>query len=413
MTGKIRTVTIAGTLTALTLLGATATATAAPAPGRVTFPPPVTAPPPVTTTAPALTLPRPTGHLAVGRDTLHLTDRSRRDPWKPTGPRELMVDVYYPALPATGTPARYADPEEIRRYLTALGLAGVLSPQAIAAATIASRTDARPLPGHRPLVLLSPGLGVGRRSLTGLAEQLASLGLLAATIDHAYESVGTAFPGGRMLTCLACEQINGDVAFTAAARTRGADLSFVLTSLAGPHPAWRGAGLVDPTRIGAVGHSLGGAGAISAMIGDPRIRVGVNMDGTVGEIPAPGALGARPVLLLGASADHPGPHDTIIPAADDDPSWAATWQRLGPGRLWLDVDDAEHFSFTDDPVLADQLPLPPTGTPVDQQRLTGAHALQITRAYVGAFVLRALTGRAQPLLDGPSPTYPQVRFLGR
>ncbi|MCL9796516.1 alpha/beta hydrolase family protein [Frankia sp. AgKG'84/4] len=403
--------TIAGTLTALTLLGATTTATttatAAPAPGRATTPPPVTA----TATAPAL--PRPTGNLAVGRDTLHLTDRSRRDPWRPSAPRELMVDVYYPAVPATGTPARYADPQEIRRYLAALGLAEVLSPQTIAATTIASRTGARPLPGHRPLVLLSPGLGVGRRSLTGLAEQLASLGLLAATIDHAYESVGTAFPGGRMLTCLACDQINGDAAFTAAARTRGADLSFVLTSLTGPHPTWRGAALVDPTRIGAVGHSLGGAGAISAMIRDPRVDVGVNMDGTVGEIPPPGALGARPVLLLGASADHPGPRDTIIPAGDDDPSWAASWQRLGPGRLWLDVDDAEHFSFTDDPVLADQLPPPPAAIPVDQQRLTGARALEITRAYVGAFLLRAFTGHTQPLLDTPSPAYPQVRVIGR
>ncbi|MCK9897719.1 lipase [Frankia sp. AgB32] len=402
--------TIAGTLAALTLLGATTAAAAAPpAPGRTGTPPPVTR----TAPAPRLALPRPTGHLAVGRDTLHLVDRSRRDPWMPTEPRELMVDVYYPAVAGTGTPARYAEPEEIRRYLAALGLAGVLPAQAIADTTIASRTGAHPLPGHRPLVLLSPGLGVGRRSLTGLAEHLASLGLVTATIDHAYESVGTAFPGGRMLTCLACDRMTSDAAFTAATRTRAADLSFVLTSLAGPHPAWRGAGLVDPGRVGAVGHSLGGAAAISAMIHDPRVRVGVDMDGTLGETPAPGEFGARPVLLLGASADHPGPDDTLAPAgSDDDPTWAAAWRQLGPTGLWLDVDDAEHFSFTDDPVLADQLPLPPTATPVAREALTGAHALAITRAYVGAFVLRALSGAAQPLLDGPSPTYPQVRFIG-
>ncbi|MEW2583656.1 hypothetical protein AB0923_10280 [Streptomyces virginiae] len=38
-----------------------------------------------------LELPRPTGAFAVGRDTLHLVDRGRKDPWVPTVDRELLL----------------------------------------------------------------------------------------------------------------------------------------------------------------------------------------------------------------------------------------------------------------------------------------------------------------------------------
>ncbi|SNQ47396.1 conserved exported hypothetical protein [Frankia canadensis] len=384
-------------------------------PARSATATPSTAPTRPTTAATATTrvrLPRPTGPDAVGRATLHLVDRARRDPWAPGRRRELMVDVYYPAVAGTGRPARYATPEEVRLYLTALDLATVLPVRAISDAAIASRTGARPLPGRHPLVLLSPGLGVGRRSLTGLAEQLASQGMVAATVDHAYESTGTAFPGGRMLTCLACVRMRTDADFRAASRTRGDDLAFVLTSLTGPHPAWSGAATIDPARVGAAGHSLGGSAALSLLARDPRVRAGVDMDGTLGEpVPAGGFGAGRAVLLLGALADHPGPGGTLTPPPDDpDLTWHQAWPRLRAPRLWLDVDDADHFSFTDDPVIADQLPLPnPTGPPP----ISGAQALRITRAYVGAFLTRWLTGTPQPLLDGPSRTYPQVRVIGR
>src|SRR5690242_9442209 len=45
-----------------------------------------------------LTLPEPTGPHRIGTVALHLTDRSRPDPWVPEEVvRELMVQVWYPA----------------------------------------------------------------------------------------------------------------------------------------------------------------------------------------------------------------------------------------------------------------------------------------------------------------------------
>jgi hypothetical protein len=56
-----------------------------------------------------------------------------------------------------------------------------------------------------PLVVLSPGFTNSRSALTALAEDLASHGYVVAGIDHTYESFATAFPDGRVTTCLARE----------------------------------------------------------------------------------------------------------------------------------------------------------------------------------------------------------------
>ncbi|MFI6742838.1 hypothetical protein ACIBI9_58955 [Nonomuraea sp. NPDC050451] len=42
--------------------------------------------------------------------------------------------------------------------------------------------------------------------------------------------------------------------------------------------------------------------------------------------------------------------------------------------------------------------------------LSPRRSLEITRAYVCAFFDQHLKGRKQPLLDGPSPTAPEVTF---
>jgi hypothetical protein len=68
------------------------------------------------------------------------------------------------------------------------------------------------------------------------------------------------------------------------------------------------------------------------------------------------------------------------------------------------VAGAVHASFTDLALLADQAGL---GTGA---ALPGARSLDITRAYVRAFFDQHLRGQPQPLLDQPSPHYPEVTF---
>lgn len=76
--------------------------------------------------------------------------------------------------------------------------------------------------------------------------------------------------------------------------------------MTGRHPAWDKAGLIDPARMAMAGHSIGGAAALPAMAADPRIRAGIDMDGTLPE-PYPAAgIGGRPFMLLGSAASVPG-----------------------------------------------------------------------------------------------------------
>ncbi|MFF9010627.1 hypothetical protein ACF087_33145 [Streptomyces goshikiensis] len=84
-------------------LTAVAAGLARAAPG--TLAPPAAAGPAPAGQAARLELPRPTGALALSRDTLHLVDRDRKDPWVPTADREWLLSLYYPALAHTGTPA--------------------------------------------------------------------------------------------------------------------------------------------------------------------------------------------------------------------------------------------------------------------------------------------------------------------
>ncbi|MGD0698884.1 MAG: hypothetical protein ABSA02_03265 [Trebonia sp.] len=244
---------------------------------------------------PAPYLPEPTGPYPAGTVSVWLTDTARPDPWAPgVNARELMVSLWYPAVPSDGRRARYMTPAESRLQLTSRGITGIPEDTLSAVETNAV-SDARPAgrPHSLPLVVLSPGFTNSRSTLTALAEDLASHGYVVAGIDHTYESHATAFPDGRVTTCLARER-RGNGFQEKVAAGRAADVSFVLGELTGADPAWPGAGLIDPSRMAMAGHSACGAAAIAAMLADSRIRAGIDMDGSTAA-PIPGEGLARPL----------------------------------------------------------------------------------------------------------------------
>ncbi|MEV7281498.1 alpha/beta hydrolase [Streptomyces sp. NPDC093111] len=381
-----------------TVLPAHATTPGTTGASSVGTPRPVPGPAAVPAPAP-LELPAPTGAERVGSTVLHLVDRSRTDPWVPTADgRELMVTLHYPAARRShGAPAPYATEAEARLLLAGFEVGDPAAARALAGMDTHSETGVRPAPGRHPLVLLSPGFGVPRFTLTSLAVDLASRGYVVASVDHAYETSGTEVPDGRVLTCVACKALDEDgVHGSVVTAARAADMRFLLDRLTGPRPVWKHAAAIDRSRIGMAGHSIGGAGAATAMLLDRRIDAGVNMDGSFWDtLPAKG-LGGRPFLMLGTDDDmhRPGGRDA---------TWDATWPMLGGWKRWLTVAGTDHFSFSDGPVLQSHFGLPAGDIPADR-------ALAVTRAYVGAFFDRNLRGVPQPLLAGPSPLHPEVRF---
>ncbi|MEU7581481.1 alpha/beta hydrolase [Streptomyces sp. NPDC041068] len=347
-----------------------------------------------------LQLPRPTGPFTVGRDTLHLVDKSRKDPWVPSaGARELMVSMYYPGRKGSGHPTAYTSEKEAQLLLERWDLDKEIPAATYAETRAFARAGAKPAHGRFPLVVLSPGFTAPRSTLAHLAEDLASRGFVVATVDHAYESTGAAFPGGRILTCEACEACEatskpgmGKVV----TEGRAKDLSYVLDQLTGRKATWRHSGMIDAERIGAGGHSIGGAAALATMTTDPRVRAGLNMDGSFHTKPA--GLKGRPFLMLGTEVQH-------TPGVEDGVNWDETWQGLDGWKRWLTVKGSGHFTFTDLPVLADQV-----GYTDPEAPLSGERSEQITRSYVAAFYEQHLRGVPQPLLDGPTPGNPEITF---
>jgi dienelactone hydrolase len=345
---------------------------------------------------------------------LWLTDTSRPDPWAAgVSARELMVSLWYPAATPDGRRAWYMTPAESELQLTSRGITGV-PPEALS--TVRTNAADGPAPAGRPrslpLVVLSPGFTNSRSALTALAEDLASHRYVVAGIDHTYESYATAFPDGRLTTCLArAARRRGEEFWEKAAVGRAADVSFVLGELTGARPAWPGAALIDPSRIAMAGHSLGGASAIAALLADSRIRAGIDMDGAT-HAPIPDQGLSRPFLFLGKQANYtPGSGGAVAPGTRDwkllrgaVSTWERDWELLTGWKRWLVVAGAVHASFTDLALLADQIGID-TGA-----GLSGARSLDITRAYVRAFFDQHLRGKPQALLDQPSPRYPEVTF---
>lgn len=346
--------------------------------------------------ADTLSLPAPTGRQPVGVTSLYLKDTSRPDPWVPSVPyRELMVNVFYPAASAGGVTKQFMTEAEAQAVLDEAEITGIPAERMATVKTHAV-VDARPAGrAHSlPLVVLSPGFKRPRATLTSLAEDLASHGNVVVVVDHTYENVATTFPDGRVTPCVACG--NYDIAFwQKLQRGRATDVSFVLDRVTGS--GWRGAYLIDKSRIGMAGHSVGGASTVNALLTDDRIKAGVDIDGTTNDpLLAPGL--SKPFMFLGRQ-------NTYTPGTGpESKSWEDDWALLTGWKRWLVVAGMEHPSFTDIGVVGEQLGL---DFGADTPAVRGS---AITRAYVRAFFDLHLRGCPQPLMTAPSTQYPEVVF---
>lgn len=233
------------------LVTVTVTALFAPAAARAAF-----APPP------------PTGTAPVGYLRLTLTDSHRRDPITPaSGPRRVVLRVFYPAAAAGPNPASVLDDAE----RPAFGAALSVPPDALIALGGPATIGARPAAGRHAVLLLSHGLGSSTALLTADATDLASHGYVVVGIEHPGDALAVDVGAGRIVS----SDPRGLKIVELAYRTRVADVRFVLGRLA----TLRGAGRLDLQRVGGFGHSLGGAAMAGAMLADRRMRAGVDLDG--------------------------------------------------------------------------------------------------------------------------------------
>jgi predicted dienelactone hydrolase len=200
----------------------------------------------VTPAAPELA---PYGLHAIGVRTIQVTDKNRPDilntkEGAPTAryDRTLTVEMWYPATLAAGQ-----QPGGDYRTITRdPAIATTLHGKAV--------RDAAPLPanGPFPLVIVSHGYPGNRFLMSHLTENLASKGFVVASIDHKDSTY------------------DDQKAFASTLYNRPFDQLFVLQEIDRLGRRGSGsflAGLVDASRTGIVGYSMGGYGVVNVVGG--------------------------------------------------------------------------------------------------------------------------------------------------
>lgn len=271
-------------------------------------------------------VPDPTGAYAIGRLSVDLVDNAREEVFTeaPADKRRLLVDVYYPAIVNPAAPrGSYASP----------ALANVFDYNEEQRAWTAPVYDEAPAAdGEFPLLVFSPALGQISLYYSSLIHEVASHGYVIAVLWHPYSTSLVVFPDGTVVRSSEAGRVAGD---TLEAQMAGlerlgavwvADQQFVLDTLTQSNsvPAVL-RNHVDVDRIGAFGHSFGGAVAVQLAHDDERLKAALDMDGTMFGTAA--SEGSRvPFLFL--EGDPPPPTDEQL-------------QEIGISREQFDAEEQE------------------------------------------------------------------------
>jgi predicted dienelactone hydrolase len=341
----------------------------------------------------ALQLPAPTGSFHVGTRSIALTDVARREPGDPTHKRSVVIQLWYPAA-SGGRRAPYMTAAVAKFVAKDAGVRPALLENVRLEATTGSEPLSRN--GGWPVVLFSPGFGVGRSLYTALTEDLASHGYVVVAVDHPHDAGIVEFPDGHIVVA------GSPLDIAAALRVRVADTRFVLTQLARLDRSGLFSGRLDVDRVGMFGHSLGGAAAASTMALDSRIRAGADLDGRLFE-PARSRGLSRPFLFMSAE-----------PGFADVPNVAGFWSKLRGPHYAVDVTGARHFAFSDLVTFVRELMRvnPAAGQVVSQLvgKLDGTATIAAERAYLRAFFERFLRAKSEPLLTRTPGPFAGVRL---
>jgi dienelactone hydrolase len=392
---------------------------------------------------PVFKLPKPDGPFAVGTTVRHLIDTGRTVADTRGHPREVMIQIWYPAADSSG--GRYAPYVLDKRQLE--------SPNDSYLTLV--RTDAfldvpvSMAPTRYPVLIYSPS-GRGQRfQNTFLAEELASHGFVVVALDHPYGSAVTLFPDGRIIRgpIVNAPDVSSDDALARSIRyldrqlrMRVDDVRFVLQELArydAPDSRDPLAGRLDLERVGVFGYSFGGAVAAEACREDKRFKAGIDIEGSMwGSVAEAGV--EQPFMFM---SDYSVPSATSrIEAVIRSKlltfmgghSWAPTGYLTRRSReklrqQWLDERDVreekhsldtyggyditirgtEHSNFSEGALISTVHRYNGVGS-IDPRR-----GLHIVAAYTLAFFEQYLNSRHHKLLDGPSPAFPEVLFTYR
>jgi len=370
----------------------------------------------------AIVLPVPTGPFAVGRTTYAWTNEARTDELAPSpGSKRLVLAwVWYPAARSSrAVAADYLPPP----WRTALAqhngvLMSSFFKHDLTMVQTHSVSDV-PVSVERrtyPVVLLRAGGGALTTDFTTLAEDLASHGFFVVGFDAPYRSIIAVLPDGSVVTrspSANVENASGNLADPVVGKLLAmwtSDTAFVVDRLQrlNQDSTDKLSGRMDFHRLGMFGHSFGGATALEFCRQDSRCRAAHDMDGIpFGRVVREG-LGEPGMFLLsdhsGEMAD-PESHQVLAEIQ-------SIYDRLPNGRLYVVIDRANHFSFSDQillnsPAAFQLMRLSGIGG------LDGRRGLAVSADYVQQFFEVQLNGAPLSSLISLAGKYPEVQIKGQ
>lgn len=370
----------------------------------------------LSTAGASIILPQGNGNYSTSITTAELIDSSRLDPYAPdNSSRAIMVSVFQPvqhSLPNSSLHERpYMPPTTAQfagKQLATYGIPNVTLER------FRLLTTSHGLKSYKhdsyPIVLFSPGLTSSRLFYSAMAQSIASHGFTVITIDHPYDADIVEFPNGTLVFG-SLANINTTADLNLAVSTRAQDASFILDQLTSSNtvenviPGTRHG--LNVSKVGMVGHSLGGASTAAAMLNDKRIAGGVNMDGALhGPVVQEGL--DRPFLIL----SHPTSSELADPR---DASWKEIWPRLSGWKRELGLEGSGHVTFSDYSLLLKMLGLGPFEEESVIGELLGmsdgGRAFEVVVVYLVRFLEFVLKGKGSYFLDRPSQLYPEMSLV--
>jgi len=362
----------------------------------------------------SVVLPAPSGPYAVGRTKYDWVDESRRETLgSEAGRREIVVFVWYPAAAAPGAtkaawlPPCWADQLLAYELKTTPELLSAQQKESIEAVHTNAVVDAPPLRDRTkfPLLLFAPGYNQLPTSYSQLIEDIVSHGYVVAAIVPTDFAPVTMLSGHRVV--MRSDQIKHATAetFEKVLPIWTADMLFAFTRLASTDPRGPLHGVIDFGKIGAFGHSFGGATAFEAALVEPRIKAAINLDGDMFGAVARNGL-PKPIAIFEdeRNLEHRNNPESL---SDHERQRLATYDlvlRHGKPGYRFTIRGARHMSFSDEGML----PFVPQAEKASLGTIAPARALRIAEKYVEAFFDRYLKDLDVPVLRGTSREYPEL-----
>ncbi|MWC29222.1 alpha/beta hydrolase family protein [Paenibacillus sp. MMS18-CY102] len=319
---------------------------------------------------PTIKLPEPTGPYAIGVANYNWVDRNRIEPFTHDGYREVAARIWYPASMKWDLQrAPYAyDSQQLQEITKEQPLYALFGSLMSARTHSYESAIVAPDLARYPVLLMSPGYGMSSYMYTSFTEEMASHGYIVVAVEHSYFSILPAFSAAGQVRKGMVELDPFDWPSMAAdTQNRVEDMKFALGQLErinGADPQSILNGKLDLQRIGAFGHSGGGAVAMQLLSQDGRVSAAVQMDGfPYGQYMNNGL--AKPFMYMLEPSNEAFASKSLSESVWSDPSeypgllTIEDYHREAEevsrrmkgifkhgGTKWI-VPEAHHFSFTD------------------------------------------------------------------